>query len=116
MTRTALIISFATLALSVGRAAAQVSPAPGGVLPPNYLYGYSPLVPAINTFPSQPRYSPSVGWYRSAFGPATVYAPPTVVTSYPTVVVTTGYSGVIVEEPTYSIYTPRPFRRIGWRR
>jgi len=109
MTRTASISTLAALALSVGQAAAQVTPAPGAALPPNYLPGYSPLVPAINTFPSQPRYSPSVGWYRSAFGPATVHGPPALVG-------TTGYSGRIIEEPSISPYSPRPSRRLGLRR
>jgi hypothetical protein len=63
MSRIAFGVSVVTVALSGGVAAAQ-SPAVGQLPPVGDLYGYSPLVPTIDPFPSR-----TSGYYPSMFNP-----------------------------------------------
>jgi hypothetical protein len=63
MTRTAFGASLVAIVLSAGLASAQ-NPAIGQLPLPGDLYGYSPLVPTIDPFPSR-----STGYAPSMFGP-----------------------------------------------
>jgi hypothetical protein len=62
VTRIAFGVSLLVAALSVTAAAAQ-NPAVGQLPLPGHLYGYSPLVPTIDPFPSR-----STGYAPSMFG------------------------------------------------
>ena len=116
MLRTGCLFALLVLALSAGQAGAQVTPAPGAPLPPNYLPGYSPLVPTINTFPSKrPRYAQPIAPQRYQYGD-TVYSHPVIVES-PTGVIT--YSAPVVETtiaPATTtgdrVFPVRPLRRL----
>ncbi len=63
MSRSAFGLSVIAITLSGSIASAQ-SPAIGQLALPGDLYGYSPLVPTIDPFPSR-----SSGYSRSMFGP-----------------------------------------------
>lgn len=112
MLRMSILTALVSLsfALSPNHAAAQVSPPPGTPLPPNFSPGYSPLVPAINTFPSyRPRFSPPPAWsrYRGQAMP-----PDTLMLSPGTIVVESSSAPVIASEPVHPVRPPRRlFRR-----
>lgn len=114
MFRIAALAALLLLTLSAGTVSAQVAPAPGTPLPPNFFPGYSPLVPAINTFPSARSMStPPPAWSRfrgQTVSPQWMIIPstPSVVVVPGTTVIPTSSAPVIV---TDEVYPARPFRR-----
>ncbi|VTT98014.1 unnamed protein product [Gemmataceae bacterium] len=116
MTRSALGLSALVLALSANSASAQ-SPAIGQLPLPGDLYGYSPLVPTIDPFPSRSSgYAPSM--FLPRVGGTRIHPPTPVVQSGPTVpapgtVIIQGEPGVVVGPVAQPTAPVRGFRRFA---
>jgi len=92
MYRVAFVLSVAVIALSAGFASAQ-SPAVGQLPPVGDLYGYSPLVPTIDPFPTRTSgyaysmFLPKIGGKRINPPPGVHYPPVITVIHEPAAVV-----------------------------
>ena len=123
MTRIVILLSFAALAMLAEPAAAQ--PFPGGPPPIGFLPGFSPLVPAVDPFPTVVRSRPAPFVVRSRYrvappvvvgsSPVFVGAPPVVVTPAPVFVspapVFVSPAPVVVPGRVFPL---RPARRAVW--
>lgn len=114
MSRTAFGLSVIAITLSSSIASAQ-SPAIGQLALPGDLYGYSPLVPTIDPFPSR-----SSGYAPSMFGPnggKRMYYPSVTRLSPPIVVhgdaVATPVQPTVIMGSVQSTMPVRGFRRFG---
>ena len=100
MSRTAVGLSVLVMILSGGLAAAQ-SPAIGQLPPVGDLYGYSPLVPTIDPFPTRTSgYAPSM--FLPNIGGKRIYPPPVVVQERAGVVVVPD-APVVLADPAAAV-------------
>jgi hypothetical protein len=116
VTRAVFAASLFVVALSDNFAAAQ-SPAVGQLPLPGDIYGYSPLVPTIDPFPTRTSgYAPS--WFLPRIGGKRIYPPqyaaqlPLEVVVIPGTVIAAGETA-IVAGPVQSAPPPRAWHRFG---